>query len=149
MFDSGELRLLILLLLEGEPRHGYDLIREIETRTGGEYSPSPGVVYPTLTHLEELDFVEGRASDASKRLYAITGAGRVHLDENRAGAEAAAARLDVVRKRREAVDSGPVFRAMGNLKTVLRQRLTNCDDRQVLFDAAEIIDEAARKIERL
>jgi DNA-binding PadR family transcriptional regulator len=149
MFDSGELRLLLLLLLEAGPRHGYDIIREIENRTGGEYSPSPGVVYPTLTHLEELGFAAGQASEATKRLYAITEAGLTHLNENRAGAEVAAARLETVRKKREAVDSGPVFRAMGNLKTVLRERLVDAGDKQVLFDVAEIIDEAARKIERL
>jgi len=149
MFDSGELRLLLLLLLEVGPRHGYDIIREIENRTGGEYSPSPGVVYPTLTYLEELGFASGQTSEATKRLYTITEAGLAHLNENRAGAEAAAARLESVRRKREAVDSGPVFRAMGNLKTVLRQRLADAGDKQVLFDVAEIIDEAARKIERL
>jgi DNA-binding PadR family transcriptional regulator len=149
MFDSGELRLLLLLLLEASPRHGYDIIREIENRTGGEYSPSPGVVYPTLTHLEELGFATGQTSEATKRLFTITEAGLAHLNENRASAEAAAARLETVRRKREAVESGPVFRAMGNLKTVLRQRLADAEDKQILFDVAEIIDEAARKIERL
>ena len=72
MFEGGELRLVILLLLESEPRHGYDIIREIETRTGGAYAPSPGIVYPTLTLLEELGQVAVQATEGAKKLYAIT-----------------------------------------------------------------------------
>jgi len=149
MFEGGELRLVILLLMENEPRHGYDLIREIETRTGGGYAPSPGIVYPTLTLLEEIGQVEARATEGAKRLYAITEAGLAHLAENRAGAEAALARLDQLRRRGEAVDAGPVFRAMTNLKAVLMQRLADPSDKQLMFSVADLVDEAARKIERL
>jgi DNA-binding PadR family transcriptional regulator len=149
MFDSGELRLVLLLLLENEARHGYDLIREIETRTGGAYSPSPGIIYPTLTLLEDLAHVEVRTSEGPKKLYAITDPGRAELAQHRAEAEAALTRLDQLRLRVEAVDAGPVFRAMGNLKTVLQQRLADASDKQMLFAVADLIDEAARKIERL
>jgi DNA-binding PadR family transcriptional regulator len=149
MFEGGELRLVILLLMKNEPRHGYDLIREIEMRTGGAYAPSPGIVYPALTLLEEIGHVEARASEDAKRLYAITPAGRTHLAENRATAEAALARLDQLRRKAEAFDSGPVFRAMTNLKAVLQQQLANPDDKQLMFSVADLIDEAARKIERL
>jgi len=142
MFEGGELRLVILLLMKNEPRHGYDLIREIETRTGGAYAPSPGIVYPALTLLEEIGHVEARASEDAKRLYAITSAGRAHLLENRATAEAALARLDQLRRKAEAFDSGPVFRAMTNLKAVLQQRLANPDDKQLMFSVADLIDEA-------
>jgi DNA-binding PadR family transcriptional regulator len=149
MFEGGELRLVILLLMENEPRHGYDLIREIETRTGGGYAPSPGIVYPTLTLLEEIGQVEVRATEGAKRLYAITEAGLGHLAENRAEAEAALARLEQLRRKGEAVDAGPVFRAMTNLKAVLMQRLADPSDKQLMFSVADLIDEAARKIERL
>ncbi|QGM98017.1 PadR family transcriptional regulator [Methylocystis parvus] len=149
MFEGGELRLVILLLLESEPRHGYDVIREIETRTGGAYAPSPGVVYPTLTLLEELGQVESRAAEGAKKLYAITEAGSAHLAANRAEADAALARLDELRKKSEVVDAGPVFRAMSNLKTVLQQRLSGQPEKELLFSVADLIDEAARKIERL
>jgi len=149
MFEGGELRLVILLLLEGEPRHGYDIIREIETRTGGAYAPSPGVVYPTLTLLEELGHVEVRAAEGAKKLYAVTEAGSAHLAENRKDAEAALARLEELRQKSEVVDAGPVFRAMSNLKAVLHQRLSAQPDKQLLFAVADLIDEAARKIERL
>ncbi len=149
MFEGGELRLVLLLLIENEPRHGYDLIREIETRTGGVYSPSPGIVYPTLTLLEELAQIEARASEGAKKLYAITEAGLAQLAANRGDAEAALSRLDQLRQRSEIMDAGPVFRAMSNLKAVLHQRLSGAPDKQVLFSVADIIDEAARKIERL
>ena len=149
MFEGGELRLVILLLIESEPRHGYDLIREIETRTGGAYAPSPGIVYPTLTLLEELGQVESRAAEGGKKLYAITEAGAAHLAENRKDAEAALARLDELRQKSEVVDAGPVFRAMSNLKAVLRERLSSPPQKELLFSVADAIDEAARKIERL
>jgi DNA-binding PadR family transcriptional regulator len=149
MFEGGELRLVILLLLEGEPRHGYDIIREIETRTGGAYAPSPGIVYPTLTLLEELGQVEPQATEGAKKLYAITAAGAAHLAENRSDAEVALARLDELRQKSEVVDAGPVFRAMSNLKAVLRERLSGQPEKELLFSVADVIDEAARRIERL
>ena len=149
MFEGGVLRVVLLLLIESEPRHGYDLIREIETRTGGVYSPSPGIVYPTLTLLEELAQIEARASEGAKKLYAITEAGLAQLAANRGDAEAALSPLDQLRQRSEIMDAGPVFRAMSNLKAVLHQRLSGAPDKQVLFSVADIIDEAARKIERL
>ncbi len=149
MFEGGELRLVILLLIEAEPRHGYDLIREIETRTGGAYAPSPGVIYPTLALLEDVGHAEARASEGAKKLFAITPAGVAHLNENRAEAEAALARLDALARKDEALDTGPVFRAMSNLKAALRMRLAGEPDKTLLFGVADAIDEAARKIERL
>ncbi|MHB8284929.1 MAG: PadR family transcriptional regulator [Caulobacteraceae bacterium] len=149
MFDAGELRLVLLLLMEVQPRHGYDIIREIETRTGAAYAPSPGIVYPTLTLLEELGQIEAAASDGAKRLFTLTATGQAHLDENRAQAEAALARLDLLGQDLSQRETGPVWRAMQNLKTVLEQRLTAAAEKQILFDAADLIDEAARKIERL
>jgi DNA-binding PadR family transcriptional regulator len=152
MFEGGELRLVMLLLIEAEPRHGYDIIREIESRTGGAYAPSPGVVYPTLTLLEEVGQVhqvEAQAAEGGKKLYAITDSGKAHLAENRAAAENALARLEALRRRGEAFDAGPVMRAMANLKTALQQRVANAADKDLLFAVADIIDEAARKIERI
>jgi DNA-binding PadR family transcriptional regulator len=149
MFEVGELRLVMLLLMESQPRHGYDIIRELETRTGGVYAPSPGIVYPTLTMLEELGQVEARATQGARKLYAITEAGSAHLAENRNDAEVALARLNELRLKSEVVDAGPVFRAMSNLKAVLHQRLSGQPEKELLFSVADLIDEAARKIERL
>ncbi|PZW37872.1 PadR family transcriptional regulator [Humitalea rosea] len=149
MFDAGELRLVLLLLLEAQPRHGYDFIREIEERTGGAYAPSPGVVYPTLTMLEDLSQIEETQSEGPKRLYALTAAGRAQLEERRVEAEAAMARLVALGAESSRIETGPVWRAMQNLKTVLQQQLGEGRDKQMTLDVAELIDEAARKIERL
>jgi len=149
MFESGELALVLLHLMEAQPRHGYDLIREIETRTGGRYAPSPGIVYPTLTMLEELGQIEANPSDEAKRLFVLTVSGKARIDANRAEIDAALARLDALRNEGERLDAGPVRRAMQNLKLVLEQRLNRSEDKQVLFDIVDLIDEAARKIERL
>jgi DNA-binding PadR family transcriptional regulator len=149
MFDAGELRLVLLLLMQAEPRHGYDLIRDIEERSGGSYAPSPGIVYPTLTMLEEIGHIAATQSEGAKRLYAITVEGRAYLDERRAEAEHAMARIEALAQRTSQVELGPVWRAMQNLKAVLQQRMTGQTDKQILFAAADLIDEAARKIERL
>ncbi len=82
MLADGDLRLIVLALLEEGPRHGYDIIKVLEEKSHGIYSPSPGVVYPTLTYLEEAGYTTA-TSEGSKRVYAITDAGRAHLNENR------------------------------------------------------------------
>src|SRR3546814_11329261 len=82
MFDGGELRLVLLKLIADDARHGYDLIREIEDLTGGAYAPSPGIVYPTLTLLGDMGSIEEQAAEGTRKQFAITAAGRAHLDEN-------------------------------------------------------------------
>jgi DNA-binding PadR family transcriptional regulator len=149
VFESGELRLVLLLLMEGGPRHGYDLIREFESRANGAYSPSPGVVYPTLTLLEDIGQVECRAAEGARKVFTITPAGREHLAARRAEAEAALGRLDALAREGQALGEGPVRRAMTNLKTALRDRLSGAPDRDLLLSVADAIDDAARKIERL
>lgn len=86
MLASGDLRLIALFFIEQQPRHGYELIKAIEDQTRGVYVPSPGVVYPALTYLEEAGFVTSTA-EGNKRLYAITDTGRGHLEENRAAVQ--------------------------------------------------------------
>jgi DNA-binding PadR family transcriptional regulator len=89
---SDDLQLVILALLEEKPRHGYEIIKALEERSGGFYSPSPGMVYPALTYLEELGYALVEAEGA-KKLYRITDDGRRHLDGRRAFAEAIFAQL--------------------------------------------------------
>lgn len=94
MFGPGDLRLLLLSLIQEKQRHGYELIKDLELRFGGAYAPSPGSVYPTLTLLEELGHVRSTATEGSKRLFEITDEGRRYLRENEA-------MLNSVRKRME------------------------------------------------
>lgn len=82
MLASGDLQLIVLALLSEKPRHGYEIIKQIEEHTSGAYSPSPGMVYPALTYLEEMGYAESEAEGA-KKLYRITEAGTKHLNENR------------------------------------------------------------------
>ena len=90
---SGDLQLVLLALLAERPSHGYELIKALEERSGGFYSPSPGMVYPALTWLEEVGYASVTAEGA-KKLYSITESGRTYLDENRDAAEAMLGQLE-------------------------------------------------------
>jgi DNA-binding PadR family transcriptional regulator len=149
MFDGGELRLVLLKLIADKPRHGYDLIRAIEERTGGAYAPSPGIVYPTLTLLSDMGLIGEQASEGARKLFEITVEGTAHLEHNATEVAAMFARLDQLGAERERTDVVPVRRAMHNLRSVLMHRLGEGLDRDKLHDAVALIDEAARKIERL
>jgi DNA-binding PadR family transcriptional regulator len=149
MFDGGELRLVLLRLIADEPRHGYDLIRAIEERTGGAYAPSPGIVYPTLTLLTEMGLIAEQSSDGARKQFEITPEGTTHLADNASEVAAMFARLDALGAMRERTDAVPVRRAMHNLKSVLMHRLGEGLDKEKLHEAVALIDEAARKIERL
>ena len=151
MFDSGELRLVLLKLVEEQPRHGYDLIRELEDRSGGAYSPSPGVVYPTLTLLADMGLAEEApaADGGARKLFAITEAGRAHLAERAEEVAAAFARLKSLAELRERTDAAPIARAMQNLRLALHNRLSQPGvDNAAVLEVAALIDEAAGKIER-
>src|SRR5438105_1069433 len=82
MLVQGDLRLLALALIAEQPRHGYEIIKVLEEKTSGWYSPSPGIVYPTLTYLEEAGYITGQ-TEGSKKLYSITEEGRAYLQSNR------------------------------------------------------------------
>jgi DNA-binding PadR family transcriptional regulator len=83
VFEQGDLKYVILQLLDEKPRHGYEIIKEIEDRFGGSYSPSPGVVYPTLTMLEDMGFAKATVQESGKKIYEITPEGQAHLASNR------------------------------------------------------------------
>ncbi len=150
VFDSGELRLVLLKLIEEAPRHGYDLIREIEERTGGAYAPSPGVIYPTLTLLGDMGLIEEAKSEGAKKQFAITDAGGAELVAKADEVATLLNRLAEMGKQRAKTDGAPIRRAMGNLRAVLQNRLVGDDvTAETLHDVAAILDEAAQKIERL
>ncbi|RDS81741.1 PadR family transcriptional regulator [Dyella monticola] len=88
LLGHGDLKLLLLALIEQQPRHGYELIRTIEEMFHGHYSPSPGAVYPTLTMLEELGHVSIESEQGGRKLYGITEQGREFLEANRAAVDA-------------------------------------------------------------
>ncbi|MDE2301845.1 MAG: helix-turn-helix transcriptional regulator [Sphingomonadales bacterium] len=150
-FAGETLRLMVLALLEGGPQHGYQLIRGFSERSGEAYAPSPGVLYPLLTLLADMGLIEEVAGDgAGKRSFALTAAGRTELAGHRDAAEAALARLAELSQEASRTDPAPVRRAMLNLRTAALQRLSAGDgDAELGFRVAEILDAAARDIERL
>lgn len=93
IFGPGDLRLLLLSLIAEKPRHGYELIKAIEQKFGGSYSPSPGSIYPTLTLLEETDHVRAATADGARKLFEITDQGRAYLEANRATLDGVMARM--------------------------------------------------------
>jgi DNA-binding PadR family transcriptional regulator len=150
MFESGELRLVLLKLISEQPRHGYDLIRGIEELTGGRYAPSPGVVYPTLTMLEEMDFIEQAGGEGARKPYQITDAGRAHLEENEEEADELLRRLKALSPTYNPEGGSPIWRAMRNLGVAIRHRVQQGEiTDETKFELAALIDELAQKIERL
>jgi DNA-binding PadR family transcriptional regulator len=98
MLAQGDLRLIALSLIAEQPRHGYEIIKVLEEKTSGWYSPSPGIVYPTLTYLEEAGYVTAQ-SEGAKKLYSITDEGRAYFEENRTFVEAVLERLAAIGER--------------------------------------------------
>ena len=150
VFDSNELRLVLLKLIADQPRHGYELIRAIEDLTGGFYVPSPGVVYPTLTLLQDMGQIDEAASGGARKAFAVTADGAEQLAAKKEEVAALFARLAELAIQHERSDGGPIRRAMQNLKMVLISRLDSGDAKtETLHQVAAILDDAAQKIERL
>lgn len=149
-FDSGELRLVLLHLIAAEPRHGYDLIRAIEEMSGGAYAPSPGIVYPTLTMLQDMGHIEDVPGEGSRKVFRATDDGRAWLAERAEEAEALVERIRGLGAGSRRAGGAPIGRAVSNLLAALWHRVTRDDmDEATLHEVAEILDEAARSIERL
>jgi DNA-binding PadR family transcriptional regulator len=148
-FAHGDLRLVILHLIAERPRHGYEIIKAIEEQVGGAYSPSPGVVYPTLTMLEELGHATVSPGDGAKKLYEITAQGRSYLDAYRPALDELLARMREAGRVHGGGPAPQIVRAMENLKLALRLRLSRgplSDEQNSAVAAA--IDAAAVSVER-
>ncbi len=124
MFDQGDVRLVILKLISEKPAYGYELIKAIEDRLGGAYAPSPGIVYPALTLLEEQGLIRVESTDGPRKLYAITPDGEKVLEQNRELVEAIFGRMAEVNARFGGGSSPQILRAMQNLRFALRLRLS-------------------------
>jgi len=148
VFGPGDLRLVLLALIEAKPRHGYELIKELEHKFGGGYAPSPGSVYPTLTLLEELGHVRSATSEGTKRLFEITDEGARYLRENQAALNGAVARMEMAA--RAASGEAPpmeLHHAMHTLKASLQFHLGGWDDKET-ERVRKIIEGAAEAIAR-
>jgi DNA-binding PadR family transcriptional regulator len=159
-FSAEDLQLLLLSLLDEKPSHGYELIKALETRTGGFYKPSPGVVYPALTFLEDVGYATVDL-EGNKKRYQLSEAGRAYLDQNRARLEQMVARLQHVARKmdfmRRAMSGQPqrdvdeggwaaeLVQARGRLKQALMMRSGATADEQRRI--AAILERAADEIE--
>lgn len=150
MFDQSELQVLLLALIAELPRHGYDLIREIESMSDGEYAPSPGVVYPALTYMEEAGLIVASAEEGARKSFAVTDEGRVRVEAEAEKVKELKQRLRALADERDKIDPAPVRRAMQALKMATFERLSGDKvDRDLILQIADAVDEATRKIERI
>jgi DNA-binding PadR family transcriptional regulator len=147
-FAHGDLRLVIAQLIAEKPRYGYEIIKAIEEQAAGAYTPSPGVVYPTLTLLEELGYVTVRAGEAGRKQHEITPQGTAFLEANRATVDGLRARMSEAARVHGGGPAPQIMRAMENLKLALRLRLGRgpLDEAQIRTIAAAL-DAAAGQVE--
>ncbi len=149
LFDQGDLRWVILSLISEKPSHGYELIKAIEDKVGGAYSPSPGVIYPTLTLLEDLGYIAATGTEGARKAFAITPEGAVALKENEASVTSIFERVAAFAERAGRGASPQIIRAMENLRLALRLKMERgrlTDDEVARITAA--LDAAAQAIER-
>lgn len=142
-FDNGTLRLLVLDMIAAAPRHGYEIMTEIETRTAGAYRPSPGVIYPVLSKLEDEGLINCEAADGKRKLCQITEAGTVYAAANQDRMRNA---LHLRGGRHNA--PAPVREAMDTLKAALRSQMGTTDAARISA-MADAIHAAARTINSL
>ncbi|HTV66692.1 MAG TPA: PadR family transcriptional regulator [Bryocella sp.] len=149
MFDAGDVRLVVLKLLAEQPSYGYQLIKTMEERLGGGYTPSAGVIYPTLTMLEEEGLASVSTSD-SKKVYSVTPEGQQYLEANKERIQQLFARLDVAGRGFRRGRSPEIMRAFMNLRGAISMRLhrENVTDEQIR-KISEAINAAAKAIDEL
>ncbi len=149
MFDYGDLRLLLLAMIAERPRHGYELIKAIEEKFGGSYTPSPGVIYPTLSWLDDMGYAAVETGENGRKSYTITAEGEAFLTANRAAADDLMSRDAGEGRGGPGRVPAPIIRAMENLKLAMRLRLKQGPlEPKEAQEIAEAIDGAAKIVER-
>jgi DNA-binding PadR family transcriptional regulator len=149
LFDSGELRLVILSYIAEKPSHGYEIMKGIADQMGGVYTPSAGVIYPTLNQLED----EGLAtatSEGGKKQYTITEAGLAELQSQKERIDEVLGRIRQMGEAYGSRRAPEIMRAMHNCKLALRLKFGRGDlSGDQIRKIAEILDAAAKEIERV
>ncbi len=145
VFAPGDLKLLLLALIAEQPSHGYDLIRKIEGLFDGAYCPSPGVIYPTLTFLEESEMVLGDAQ-AGKKLYTVTDAGRSSLQDQAVALEGVRMRIDVSKRSLRGHDRpAEIHEAVHNLRHALQMHHGRWTPKEILR-VSELLNTTAKAV---
>lgn len=150
IFEQGDLKYVILRLLEEKPRHGYEVIKELEERFGGAYSPSPGTVYPTLTMLEDLGYAKATQDEGGRKVYEITKEGSAYLAEHSTTVDSI---FDRIAKFVEGFLDTPMMEVNNAFRRVGRAAYThasrNVSHVEKLAKVREILDRAAAELEQL
>ena len=150
MFEQGDLRYVVLRLLEEKPRHGYEIIKALEERFGGAYAPSLGAVYPTLQLLEDLGYARVVPGDEGKKVYEITDAGRAHLVENQATVDSIFDRISKLVGHfldEPMTEIHGAFRDVG--RATYRLASVSAGKPEVLKQVSDILKRAAKEIQDL
>ena len=150
IFEQGDLKYVILKLLAEKPRHGYEVIKELEDRFGGAYSPSPGTVYPTLTMLEDIGYARANTDEGGRKVYEITDAGRAYLAEHSATVDSIFERIARFVEGffdEPMMDLNHAMRRLG--RTVYARATRDLSNAERVRRIREILDRAATDIERL
>jgi DNA-binding PadR family transcriptional regulator len=150
LFEQGDLKYVILRMLEQKPRHGYEIIKELEDRFGGAYTPSPGTVYPTLTMLEDLGYAQVAPDAGGRKVYSITAEGRTYLA---AHSETVDSIFDRIARFVDGFLDTPMMEVNGAFRRLSRAAYghasRNVNDRARLAKVKEILDRAATELEQL
>ena len=148
MFEQGDLKYVILQLLDEKPRHGYEIIKALEERFGGMYSPSAGTVYPTLTLLEDLGYARVNVEDGGKKIYSITDEGRAYLTQNRSAVDDIFDRIGELGSAflsDAMMDINRAFKDVGRATYKGAPRIFR--DKEAITKIREALDRAAREID--
>ncbi len=150
VFEQGDLKYVILRLLEEKPRHGYEIIKELEDRFGGAYSPSPGTVYPTLTMLEDLGYAKVSQDEKGRKTYEITPEGAAYLKDNSTTVDSIFERIG---RFMEGFLDEPMMEVNSAFRRVARAAYSNAtrnvNDTDRLRRIKEILDRAAAEIDQM
>src|SRR5271163_2633083 len=149
VFDTGDLRFVILRLIAEKPSYGYEIIKQIEERLGGAYAPSPGVVYPTLTLLEELGYVTVTVGDGTKKLHTITAEGHAALEANKTAVDGLFERMERAGAAFGRGRAPQIMRAVENFRMALQLKTSQGSlNEEQIRKIVEAIDAAVRQIEQ-
>ncbi len=150
MFEQGDLKYVILRLLEEKPRHGYEVIKELEDRFGGAYSPSPGTVYPTLTMLEDMGYAKANTDEGGRKVYSITPEGTTYLQENSTTVDSIFERISEFMEGfldTPMMEVNGAFRDLAKNAFVIASR--NVNDKEKLNQVRDVLARAAAELDGL
>ena len=150
VFEQGDLKYVILQMLAEKPRHGYEIIKELEERSGGAYSPSAGTVYPTLTLLEDLGYASVTPEEGGKKVYSITPEGQKYLEENKGAVEDIFERISDFGSSFLSESMMDVNKAFGRVARATYTTVPwQSGDKTIASELKRILDQAASEIEEL